>query len=137
MTKAPKTPQQTVARRVRELRETRGISQRSLAERMERLGHNWAISSVSRVEAGKRDVSIDELFSLALAFGEKPTALLDTGSDSVAVGGHVIPAQLFKDWMYRDKYSLGLTPDGLGLTQILEDPREFFGDAARYVGDEE
>lgn len=114
-----RTPAQIVGLNVRGLRDAKGQSQRWLGELMARLGHRWGDTIVSRVERGERAVTVDELFSLALALGEKPTALIAVSSDSVVIGGHVIRAQLYKDWMKKDKFSLGLTPDGLGLNQIV------------------
>lgn len=119
MAKDNRTPAQIVGANVRELRDAKGQSQRWLGELMARLGHRWGDTIVSRVERGERDVTVDELLSIALALGEKPTALLAVGSHTLVVGGHVIPAQLFNDWMAKAKFSLGLTPDGSGLTKIV------------------
>lgn len=119
MAKDNRTPAQIVGANVRELRDAKGQSQRRLGELMARLGHRWGDTIVSRVERGERAVTVDELLSLALALGEKPTALLAVGSNSLVVGGHVIPAQLFDEWLGKSKFSLGLTPDGSGLTKIV------------------
>jgi hypothetical protein len=45
------------------------MKQSDLALAMVRLGHDWTDVTVSQVERSKRKVSVDELFSLALALG--------------------------------------------------------------------
>ena len=70
-------PYDVIAANVRSLRALRRLSQADLAARLTYLGHAWAQSTVVRVEAGKRPVSVAELFSLALALAVSPSRLLD------------------------------------------------------------
>lgn len=68
---------------VRAHRITCAWSQQDLANRMQTLGHTtgWIQSCVTKVEQGKRPVSIDEAASLAHLFGVTVDEML-TGSDS-------------------------------------------------------
>jgi transcriptional regulator with XRE-family HTH domain len=50
---------------LRQRREELGISQRDLAERMQKWGHNWHQGTVRRVEAGERPARVGELMTLA------------------------------------------------------------------------
>ncbi len=74
-------PSQVLAENVRAHRERVGLSQRDLAERMTRLlGHlerKWYATTVGEVERGKRSVSVDELWALAMALSTYVLDLLD------------------------------------------------------------
>lgn len=54
---------------LRAVRELGEIGQRELAARMAALGYPWHQNTVTRVEAGKRDVSFGEVQALAAVFG--------------------------------------------------------------------
>src|SRR5579862_8025433 len=58
------------------------LTQGELAERLGWLGHTWTRATVSDVEKGARNVSVDEAFAMALVLGTTIPALLDpTGID--------------------------------------------------------
>jgi transcriptional regulator with XRE-family HTH domain len=59
-------PSQILARNLGALRRLRGYRQEFVAERMMYLGHSWTRQTVGEVEQGRRNVTVDELFSLAL-----------------------------------------------------------------------
>jgi transcriptional regulator with XRE-family HTH domain len=61
-----------LGKRIRDLRESRGLRQTDVAEIME-----TDAGSVSRVENGKRDPSLRQLRRLARRFGLSPGQLLD------------------------------------------------------------
>ena len=58
---------QIVGRRLKEARRLHGLSQEELADRMERLGHIWVRQTVSQVEKAERNLTVDELISVAVA----------------------------------------------------------------------
>jgi transcriptional regulator with XRE-family HTH domain len=80
-----------VRARLRSLRQTLGLSLDELAERS-----NLSPSTISRIETGKRTISLDVLVPLASALGVDLDALLDLSSDEDVVirpspqrsGGH-------------------------------------------------
>jgi len=66
-----------VPRRIRQVREGLGWSQRELADRMAAYGFTgWSQSMLAKIEAGTRGVGVDELVCLAFAFGVSPVALM-------------------------------------------------------------
>ncbi len=79
-------PEQRVARRVRELRKLLGLTQAQLAEQLVAAGHDSAHkSTVSKIEANRRGISVDELVQLAEALHTTPARLLaddETAPDS-------------------------------------------------------
>lgn len=58
-----------VGRTVRRLRQERGLSQRTLSERLETLAVYICRGSVSRIEEGRRTVTDIELYGLAQVLG--------------------------------------------------------------------
>jgi transcriptional regulator with XRE-family HTH domain len=80
-----KFPSQVLAANVASLRALRGIRQEELAERMRLLRHGWSRATVSEVERGDRNVTVDELGSLAIALNAPLTELLDPDRQNVAL----------------------------------------------------
>src|SRR2546422_2799619 len=72
--------EQVVRSRLRSLRNTLGLSLDELAERA-----NLSPSTISRVETGKRTISLDILLPLAAALQVDLDALLDVRSDDDVV----------------------------------------------------
>ena len=70
-------PSQILARNLGAVRRLRGWRQELVAERMNFLGHPWTPATVSEVERGRRNVTVDELFSLALVLEITIAQLLD------------------------------------------------------------
>jgi transcriptional regulator with XRE-family HTH domain len=70
-------PSQILARNLGAVRRLRGWRQELISERMMYLGHPWTQQTVSEVERGRRNVTLDELFSLALVFDITIERLLD------------------------------------------------------------
>lgn len=64
------TPAQILGRRIRRERETRGLVQRQMAERL-----GLHVTAVSRVETGHRSLSADDLVAWASALGVRPSRL--------------------------------------------------------------
>jgi transcriptional regulator with XRE-family HTH domain len=80
---APKTPAQVVGVRVREHRDLQGLTQSQLADRLrDRLG--WAVdrSLLARIEAGDRQVTVDELLRLAAALDTTPLLLMTPADET-------------------------------------------------------
>jgi len=63
----PVTPNEITARNIATYRRWRGISQEELADRLIRLGHTSSRRSVSRLEAGEKQIDIDQVYAVALA----------------------------------------------------------------------
>lgn len=75
-------PADALAENLRAYRLLRHMTQDQLASRMAHLGHGWGRSTVSAVEGRSRNVTVDELFGLALTLGVTMGQLLDpTGPD--------------------------------------------------------
>lgn len=71
-----------LTRNVRAARARRGLEQELVASRMRALGFSvWVRQTVARVEGGKRRLTADELFGLALALETRLTALLEPVRD--------------------------------------------------------
>ena len=75
-------PSDALAQNLRAYRLLRHMTQDQLAARMAHLGHGWGRSTVSAVESRSRNVTVDELFGLAVSVGITIGQLLDpTGPD--------------------------------------------------------
>lgn len=70
-------PSDIVAANVRDYRMLRQLTQEGLAARMARLGHGWTRSTVSAAESRARNLTVDELFGLALSLGVSLNQVLD------------------------------------------------------------
>lgn len=70
-------PSQILARNLGAVRRLRGYRQELVAERMMYLGHSWSRQTVGEVEQGRRNVTVDELFSLALVLEITIDRMLD------------------------------------------------------------
>ena len=70
-------PSEVLAANLRAYRLLRHLTQDELASRMTALSHGWGRSTVSAVEGGARNVTVDELFGLALCLGITIGQLLD------------------------------------------------------------
>lgn len=71
------TPMKTIARRVREIRLRRGLTQDELATALQREGVQWARSTIAKLELGHRDnISVVELLALSYCLACSPTHLV-------------------------------------------------------------
>lgn len=75
----------TVAANVLRLRHARGLSTYALSDRLSKAGKSIAPSALSKVERGQRQVSVDELMTLAAVLDVSPSALLLPLEDDPAV----------------------------------------------------
>lgn len=69
-------PAETFGRLVRAFREARQLSQAELAGELQRLGWSAVQSTITKIEAGTRPVSVDEVALLAHVFDEDPAMLV-------------------------------------------------------------
>lgn len=67
---------QRVARRIKELRLERSLTLADLATRLAELDRSYTLSTLSRIEQGKRRVDTDDLIALALALDVPPNTIL-------------------------------------------------------------
>lgn len=66
-----------IAKRVAEHRKAAGLTQSELAERVAALGPEWGRTTVAKLESGgRKSVTVQELFALALVFDVPPVSLL-------------------------------------------------------------
>jgi hypothetical protein len=72
----PPTPAETLRHRLAYFRSKREWSQLEVAERMTAYGLPWVRTTVAKVEAGTRDVSVNELVGLAFVLGIPPITLM-------------------------------------------------------------
>ena len=70
-------PSEVLAANLRAYRLLRHLTQDELASRMTYLSHGWGRSTVSAVEGRTRNVTVDEMFGLALCLGITIGQLLD------------------------------------------------------------
>lgn len=91
--KGSRFPSRVFGDNLRDFRGIRRLSQEDVAARLTELGHAWKRTTVSEVERGRRSVSIDELFGLAIVLQVTIVRLLDP----------------------RGLYGMGETPVDLGL----------------------
>jgi transcriptional regulator with XRE-family HTH domain len=70
------TFEQSVALRVRRLRERHGLSQQDLADKLASYGIALDRSAVARLERGRRGISLEEAMYLALAIDVAPVHLI-------------------------------------------------------------
>ena len=70
-------PSDALAANVRAYRLLRHLTQDGLAAEMTALSHGWGRSTVSAVEGRSRNVTVDEMFGLALCLGVSIGQLLD------------------------------------------------------------
>ena len=70
-------PSDALAENLRAYRLLRHMTQDQVAARMTHLSHGWGRSTVSAVEGRSRNVTVDELFGLALSLGVTIGQLLD------------------------------------------------------------
>jgi transcriptional regulator with XRE-family HTH domain len=70
-------PSDALAANLRAYRLLRHLTQDGLATQMTSLNHGWGRSTVSAVESRTRNVTVDELFGLALCLGVTIGQLLD------------------------------------------------------------
>jgi transcriptional regulator with XRE-family HTH domain len=73
----PGRPSDVLAANVRAYRMLRSLTQDGLAALMASLGHGWTRSTVSAVEWRSRNVTVDELFGLALSLGVSISQIVD------------------------------------------------------------
>lgn len=66
-----------LADNVRAYRLLQRLEQTDIAAGMNKLGHRWKAATVSEVERGQRNVTVDELLGLGLVLETAPFALLD------------------------------------------------------------
>src|SRR6266511_1852291 len=64
------------ARRVKEARKRRDWSQQTLADRLTELGYPMTRVVLTKLEAGKRQATLEDIFAFAVALGVAPVHLL-------------------------------------------------------------
>lgn len=70
-------PEAVLARRVADLRRKQGWSQQELADRLREYGFDHHQTAISRIEAGRQSLSLNEAAALAAIFRIRPADLMD------------------------------------------------------------
>jgi transcriptional regulator with XRE-family HTH domain len=80
-----------LARNLRELRKSRGMSTYGLARELKAIGWPIGASGITRLEAGERRASVDDVVALALCLNCSPNRLLfpEARGDLIPVAGDV------------------------------------------------
>lgn len=96
------SPAELVGRRVREIRNASGTSQRELADRLAELRHPIHRTQLARLERGESLGAVDHLVALAVALGVSPAQLLAPADDETEVElvrDKLISADLARRWV--------------------------------------
>jgi transcriptional regulator with XRE-family HTH domain len=105
-----------VAKRVREVRQKRGLTAAQLAEQMTRVGVPWKRGVVAKLESGLREaVSVEELLALAYVLDVAPVHLLVPFDDKTpyrATPTRVEPSGAVRDWVRGAWYLEGVDVRG-------------------------
>lgn len=91
-----------VGANIARLRKARGMSTYRLAEALASLDRPIAQSQISRVEAGKRKVDVDDLMAFAVALKVSPSALLlkpTTAGYQKVTGAGTVLSEIAWDWV--------------------------------------
>lgn len=93
-----------LAQNVARLREARGISLRTLSERLSELGRPILPSGLSKIEQGDRRVDVDDLVALAVALNVSPGWLLlpDRADDSPVRFLEAVEVPAWAAWQWVD-----------------------------------
>ena len=97
----PTTPSATFPRRLQEVRGSRGMSQRQLAQRLAAIGHPLQVTGIARIEAGTRKVNIDDLVAIAAVLDVAPVHLIFPieGDDPVQLAPELeVPIKRARAW---------------------------------------
>jgi transcriptional regulator with XRE-family HTH domain len=118
----------TVAANVRRIRDdVRGWSTYELSGKLAKAGRPIAPSAVSKIERGERQVTVDELMTLALVLGVNPNALLlpaTAEGDVELTGGPARPAGDVWEWAEGNRpLDLPVGDDGTALNLFQTDAR--------------
>lgn len=96
-----------IAEKVRAYRLLRRLKQDDVAEEMRKLRHPWTQATVSQVERGQRNLTVDEQAGLSILLDVPMDKLLDPAPfegdepSALDVGLPVaIPARYARDWVY-------------------------------------
>ena len=71
------TAEALAGRLLRLLRESRGWSQKQVADRMRAYGYSWNQSTITRIESASRPLRLNELADLAILFGVPVSQFLE------------------------------------------------------------
>jgi transcriptional regulator with XRE-family HTH domain len=113
-----------LADNVRAYRSLRRLSQEELARRMVAARHPWTRATVSDIERANRNVTIDELLTLAMIVDSPIGDLLDPagvdgrGTVQLDFGGwRPMPVGMASRWV-RGRIRIGRTPEGVQVSPV-------------------
>jgi transcriptional regulator with XRE-family HTH domain len=87
MNTQPQSPNTIVGRQLRELRESRRMTQQQLVDKLSEMGVDPkpARATIARTELGERNIGLDEAFALAAALDVSPARLMLPAHEAVRV----------------------------------------------------
>src|SRR6478752_7585543 len=95
---------ETVRRRLREVRESQGLTLARVQQRLRDLGREYMTSTLSQIENGGRRVDVDDLVALAAALGVAPVTLLmpttHEADEFVTTTASVDPVPAYRLWWW-------------------------------------
>src|SRR5689334_13386641 len=93
-TRPSRPPSELFAEQMRIVRERKGLNQQQIADRLEEFGVAMDQRTISKIEQGKRGISLDDAVAIAAALGSTPADLCVpsfTGIDEdVAIGPNLV-----------------------------------------------
>jgi transcriptional regulator with XRE-family HTH domain len=115
--KDAKFASQVLAGNLRAYRLLRQFEQVKVAERMNSLGHRWFATTVSEVERGRRNVSVDELLGLCLVLGATIEQLLDPRGPERGSGPKIVLSR--HPSHHRDGVTVYTSVDGKNMSALV------------------
>lgn len=97
------TPVETIARRVREARNRKGLTAQELADNLKSRGLEWDRQTITKLETGRRqNVSVVELLALSRALDIAPIHMLlplDDAQPYQVTPNETLPAGRVRPWI--------------------------------------
>jgi transcriptional regulator with XRE-family HTH domain len=95
---------QTVCQRIRQLRESQGLTLADLSSRLKKLGRSYSVSTMWEIEKGSRRVDVDDLVALSFALKVTPLTLLmpdtKTSDESITTTASPDPVPAERYWWW-------------------------------------
>lgn len=114
-------PSEALAQRLKALRQRQGFSAQDVADRVREAGGSLDRNAVSKIEGGRRGVSLDEAFVLALVLNVAPVHLfVPVTEQAMQVGKWTLPASRVREWV-RGRYPLPSQDSRRYLTEVPDE----------------
>jgi transcriptional regulator with XRE-family HTH domain len=111
--RASATPEDAIARGIRNARRSRGWTQQDLADRLAEIGYPLDRSTLAKLEATKkpRGISVNDALAISAALGIAPVHLFTgLGDDDITIGENLSASAVRVRWWIRGKSLLPGAP---------------------------